>query len=221
LLTGQIKRHHLMGEVRYIWPDLTSPKAQIQFSSLVEGMHLRGMCAVVRWVLKDRAEPVIGLCVPDFSYPGEEKRLDFMFWVKVGQNRLAWASIGRRRCGCISNRRSCRLPRTSTTSGSPRSRPTRRARARSSPSTRCCRPMSSARRWTNSSRRWTWTRTRESSTSSMGRTTRWTESERTRNVILTSLTPRAGSLSRSHGSIRSTRSTLSSTESRRQSSTRL
>ena len=73
-----------MGEVRFIWPDLTSPKAQIKFSSLVEGMYLRGMVAVVRWVLKDQAEPTIGLCVPEFNYPGDNKRLDYMFWIKVG-----------------------------------------------------------------------------------------------------------------------------------------
>ena len=72
-----------MGEVRFVWPDLTSPKAQIQFSSLVEGMALRNMVAVVRWVLKDQAEPVIGLCLPEMDYPGDEKRLDYMFWVKV------------------------------------------------------------------------------------------------------------------------------------------
>ncbi|OCF38430.1 hypothetical protein I317_07796 [Kwoniella heveanensis CBS 569] len=78
-----IKRHLLMGEVRFVWPDLTSPKAQIQFSSLVEGMELRGMCAVVRWVLKDRAEPTIGLCLPAMDFPGEGKRLDFMYWVKL------------------------------------------------------------------------------------------------------------------------------------------
>ncbi|WVR05055.1 hypothetical protein IAU60_002067 [Kwoniella sp. DSM 27419] len=78
-----IKRHLLMGEVRFVWPDLTSPKAQIQFSSLVEGMELRGMCAVVRWVLKDRAEPTIGLCLPCMDFPGDGKRLDFMYWVKL------------------------------------------------------------------------------------------------------------------------------------------
>ena len=76
-----------MGEVRFMWPDLTSPKAQIQFSSLVEGMYLRGMAAVVRWVLKDQAEPTIGLCVPEFNYPGDDKRLDYMFWVKVRLDR--------------------------------------------------------------------------------------------------------------------------------------
>ncbi|ORY22765.1 SPOC like C-terminal domain-containing protein [Naematelia encephala] len=78
-----IKRHLLMGEVRFVWPDLTSPKAQIQFSSLVEGMYLRNVVAVVRWVLKDKAEPTIGLCVPEMDYPGDEKRLDYMFWIKL------------------------------------------------------------------------------------------------------------------------------------------
>ncbi|WWD01563.1 hypothetical protein V866_008508 [Kwoniella sp. B9012] len=78
-----IKRHLLMGEVRFVWPDLTSPKGQIQFSALVEGMELRGMCAVVRWVLKDQAEPVIGICLPAMDFPGEGKRLDFMYWVKL------------------------------------------------------------------------------------------------------------------------------------------
>ena len=81
----QVKRHLLMGEVRFVWPDLTSPKAQIQFSSLVEGMALRDMVAVVRWVLKDQADPVIGLCVPEMDYPGEDRRLDYMFWVKVSR----------------------------------------------------------------------------------------------------------------------------------------
>jgi ATP-dependent DNA helicase 2 subunit 2 len=80
---SQVKRHLLMGEVRFVWPDMTSPKAQIQFSSLVEGMYLREMVAVVRWVLKDQAEPVIGLCVPEMDYPGEDRRLDYMFWIKV------------------------------------------------------------------------------------------------------------------------------------------
>jgi len=47
-------------------------------------MVLRNMVAVVRWVLKDQAEPVIGLCLPEMDYPGEDKRLDYMFWVKVG-----------------------------------------------------------------------------------------------------------------------------------------
>ncbi|WRT66986.1 uncharacterized protein IL334_003952 [Kwoniella shivajii] len=78
-----IKRHLLMGEVRFVWPDLTSPRGQIQFSALVEGMELRGMCAVVRWVLKDKAEPVIGLCLAAMEFPGEGKRLDFMYWIKL------------------------------------------------------------------------------------------------------------------------------------------
>jgi ATP-dependent DNA helicase 2 subunit 2 len=63
---------------------MTSQKAQIQFSSLVEAMTIREMVAVVRWVLKDQADPVIGLCVPESEYPDVGKRLDYMFWVKVG-----------------------------------------------------------------------------------------------------------------------------------------
>ena len=72
-----------MGEVRYIWPDLTDPKAQIQFSSLVAGLVTREFVACVRWVLRDQAEPVIGVCIPEQDFPGDGKRLDFMFWVKV------------------------------------------------------------------------------------------------------------------------------------------
>jgi ATP-dependent DNA helicase 2 subunit 2 len=79
----QIKRWHLIGEVRYVWPDTTSAKAQIQFASLIEAMKNKNMSAVVRWVLKDQAEPVIGICVPMHEFPGEGKRIDYMFWVKV------------------------------------------------------------------------------------------------------------------------------------------
>ncbi|KAK4688057.1 ATP-dependent DNA helicase 2 subunit 2, partial [Tremellales sp. Uapishka_1] len=78
-----IKRHHLMGEVRYIWPELKSPKAQIQFSSLVQAMHEKDMVAVVRWVLKDNGDPVVGMCVPQFAVTGLDQRIDYMFWVKL------------------------------------------------------------------------------------------------------------------------------------------
>jgi ATP-dependent DNA helicase 2 subunit 2 len=46
-------------------------------------MKNKEMSAVVRWVLKDQAEPVIGICVPMFEFPGDGKRIDYMFWVKV------------------------------------------------------------------------------------------------------------------------------------------
>jgi ATP-dependent DNA helicase 2 subunit 2 len=72
-----------MGEVRFVWPDMTSPKGQIQFSSLVTALVLREMVAVVRWVLKDQAEPVIGICIPEQDFPDAGKRLDFLFWIKV------------------------------------------------------------------------------------------------------------------------------------------
>lgn len=78
-----VKRHFLMGEVRYIWPDVTSDRAQIQFSSLVQAMKEKDMAAVVRWVLKDKADPVVGLCVPEIVEVDDEKKLDFMYWIKV------------------------------------------------------------------------------------------------------------------------------------------
>lgn len=71
--------------MRYVWPDVTSPKGQVQFASLVEAMKNKNMSAVVRWVLKDNAEPAIGVCVPMFEFPGEGKRIDYMFWVKVSR----------------------------------------------------------------------------------------------------------------------------------------
>lgn len=48
-------------------------------------MKNKSMSAVVRWVLKDQAEPVIGICVPMFEFPGEGKRIDYMFWAKVSR----------------------------------------------------------------------------------------------------------------------------------------
>jgi hypothetical protein len=46
-------------------------------------MKNKSMSAVVRWVLKDQAEPVIGICVPMYEFPGDGKRIDYMFWAKV------------------------------------------------------------------------------------------------------------------------------------------
>lgn len=71
--------------MRYVWPDTSNAKAQIQFASLIEAMKNKSMSAVVRWVLKDQAEPVIGICVPMFEFPGEGKRIDYMFWAKVSR----------------------------------------------------------------------------------------------------------------------------------------
>jgi hypothetical protein len=52
-------------------------------------MKNKNMSAVVRWVLKDQAEPVIGICVPMFEFPGEGKRIDYMFWAKVSSTTLS------------------------------------------------------------------------------------------------------------------------------------
>lgn len=76
----------MIGEVRYVWPDVSSTKGQIQFASLIEAMKNKEMSAVVRWCLKDNAEPVIGICVPMWEFPGDGKRIDYMFWVKARLN---------------------------------------------------------------------------------------------------------------------------------------
>jgi hypothetical protein len=63
-------------------------------------MKNKNMSAVVRWVLKDQAEPVIGICVPMFEFPGEGKRIDYMFWAKVSESSeyvlISVAFCGRR-----------------------------------------------------------------------------------------------------------------------------
>ncbi|OXH40668.1 ATP-dependent DNA helicase 2 subunit 2 [Cryptococcus neoformans] len=83
-----IRRYHLIGEARYVWPDLLSPKAQIQFSALIEAMHDRKMCAVTRWVLKDGGEPTLGACVPVIENKGADEEgkpsiLPYMYWLKL------------------------------------------------------------------------------------------------------------------------------------------
>lgn len=83
-----------MGEVRFVWPDISSPKGQIQFSSFVTALILREMVAVVRWVVKDQSEPVIGICIPEQDFPDTGKRLDFMFWIKVWGLTILWEERG-------------------------------------------------------------------------------------------------------------------------------
>lgn len=83
-----IRRYHLIGEARYVWPDLLSPKAQIQFSALIEAMHDRKMCAVTRWVMKDGGEPTLGACVPVIENKGADEEgkpsiLPYMYWLKL------------------------------------------------------------------------------------------------------------------------------------------
>lgn len=73
----------LIGEVRYLWPDLTSPKAQIQFSSFVSALITTDLVAITRFVTKDLAEPALGVAIPEVEYLGDGKRLDLMYWIKV------------------------------------------------------------------------------------------------------------------------------------------
>lgn len=79
----QVRKYMLIGEVRYLWPDLTSPKAQIQFSSFVSALFTTGLVAITRFVAKDMAEPSLGVAIPQIDYQGDDKRLDLMFWIKV------------------------------------------------------------------------------------------------------------------------------------------
>ncbi|ODO11439.1 hypothetical protein I350_00219 [Cryptococcus amylolentus CBS 6273] len=66
--TANIKKQDLMNEVKYIWPEITKPKAQIQFSALVEALVERKSCAIVRWVNGDKSEPMIGAAWPMSAY---------------------------------------------------------------------------------------------------------------------------------------------------------
>lgn len=72
----------LIGEVRYLWPDLKSSKAQIQFSSFVSALITTGMVAITRWVTKDGSAPEIGVCIPKQQF-GDDTRLDLMFWIRL------------------------------------------------------------------------------------------------------------------------------------------
>lgn len=80
----------LIGEVRYVWPDMTSPRAQIEFSSFSSALYLTDLTAIVRWVNKDDAEPNIGVLIPSFQIPEPGKKLDLMYWIKVGD----WHFLG-------------------------------------------------------------------------------------------------------------------------------
>ncbi|WVQ71493.1 hypothetical protein IAR50_001031 [Cryptococcus sp. DSM 104548] len=81
--TANIKRQDLMKEVRYIWPEMTKPKAQIAFSALVEALVERKSCAIVRWVNGDKSEPVIGAAWPVVEYLDGERVLDYMYWARL------------------------------------------------------------------------------------------------------------------------------------------
>lgn len=82
-LTGQVRKYMLIGDVRYLWPDLTSPKAQIQFSSFVSALYTTELVAITRFVAKDGAEPQIGVAIPKMEFLGDDKRLDLMYWIRV------------------------------------------------------------------------------------------------------------------------------------------
>ncbi|KAL1411229.1 ATP-dependent DNA helicase yku80 [Vanrija albida] len=80
---ANIRHYMLIGETRYVWPDMTSPKAQIEFSSFASALFLTDLTAIVRWVNKDDAEPSIGVLIPSFQIPEPGKKLDLMYWIKL------------------------------------------------------------------------------------------------------------------------------------------
>jgi ATP-dependent DNA helicase 2 subunit 2 len=72
-----------LGEVRYMWPDVTSLKAQIQWSALVSALMTTEFVAIARWVMRANAPPDVGVCIPQQEFPGDGKKLDLMYWVKL------------------------------------------------------------------------------------------------------------------------------------------
>ncbi|WOO81065.1 ATP-dependent DNA helicase II subunit 2 [Vanrija pseudolonga] len=80
---ANIRHYMLIGEVRYVWPDMTSPRAQIEFSSFASALYLTDLTAIVRWVNKDDSEPTIGVLIPSFQIPEPGKKLDLMYWIKL------------------------------------------------------------------------------------------------------------------------------------------
>ncbi|TYJ53339.1 hypothetical protein B9479_006054 [Cryptococcus floricola] len=80
---ANIKQQDLMNEVKYIWPEITKPKAQIQFSALVEALVERKSCAIVRWVNGDKSEPMIGAAWPMVEHLDGERVLDYMYWARL------------------------------------------------------------------------------------------------------------------------------------------
>ncbi|BEJ02117.1 hypothetical protein CcaverHIS631_0607990 [Cutaneotrichosporon cavernicola] len=80
---AHVRKYMLIGEVRYLWPDLASGRAQIQFSAFVSALFTTGLVAVTRFVTRDNAEPALGVAIPQIDYLGDDKRLDLMYWIRL------------------------------------------------------------------------------------------------------------------------------------------
>ncbi|GMK57801.1 hypothetical protein CspeluHIS016_0406350 [Cutaneotrichosporon spelunceum] len=80
---AHVRKYMLIGEVRYLWPDLGSSRAQIQFSAFVSALFTTGLVAITRFVTRDNAEPALGVAIPQIDYLGDDKRLDLMYWIRL------------------------------------------------------------------------------------------------------------------------------------------
>ncbi|CAK9782753.1 SPOC domain-like protein [Cutaneotrichosporon oleaginosum] len=80
---ANVRKYMLMGEVRYLWPDMSSKRAQIQFSAFVSALYTTSLVAITRFVARDYAEPVLGVAFPEMDYRGENQRLDLMYWIRL------------------------------------------------------------------------------------------------------------------------------------------
>ena len=67
-----------MGEVQYIWPDLTNGEYQVSFSSIVQAMLARNVVAIARFVSRDDMDPRMGLLVPR-----EFEKIDCFLWLAM------------------------------------------------------------------------------------------------------------------------------------------
>jgi ATP-dependent DNA helicase 2 subunit 2 len=67
-----------MSEVQFLWPDTSSGKAQVEFSSIVQAMHKKDLVAVSRWVTRDHGDPKMGILIPRLW-----GNIDSLSWVQV------------------------------------------------------------------------------------------------------------------------------------------
>ncbi|KAI0725997.1 SPOC like C-terminal domain-containing protein [Fomitopsis betulina] len=72
------RREYAMSEVTYVWADTAQPLQQVALSSLVQAMYEKGAMAIARWVLRDGAEPKIGVLHPVIF-----DRVDCLMFVRV------------------------------------------------------------------------------------------------------------------------------------------
>ncbi|EIW86315.1 SPOC domain-like protein [Coniophora puteana RWD-64-598 SS2] len=72
------RRDFSMGEVQYVWADPSSALQQVTLSSVVQAMADKDVLAIARWVMRDGADPKMGvLC------PSQFDKVDCLLWVQM------------------------------------------------------------------------------------------------------------------------------------------